>query len=60
MKRNAVQIMPMNKNMKPMGIKKNGSCNVPSVATRDPIKLKVKKLNAAKMMGSKGNAYFFI
>lgn len=48
MKLNAVQIMPMNKYMKPIGIKKNGSCNGPSVATRDPIKLKVKKLNAPK------------
>lgn len=60
MKRNAVQIMPMNKNMKPIGIKKNGSCNVPSAATHDPIKLKVKKLNAPKMIGNKDNVYFFI
>lgn len=59
-KRKPVQIIPIKMNIKPIGIKKNGSCNVPSAATREPIKLKVKKLKTPKKIGNKGNVYFFI
>jgi len=54
------QVIPIKRNSQLSGIKKNGSINVPSVATSEPIALKESHPMKLVRMRTIGIMYFFI